>query len=266
MVDGPLFGPRPDPSPQQIVRRAIQDHYTRIAKGEGPAAGDLHLPRREDGTVHRFYAEATLARAPECAVSAFTGCGNPTALAGLQPGERVIDLGCGAGLDCFLAAQAVGEEGEVLGIDVTAAMIDLARSGVEPSGSGSLLFSLRTMEAIPMADESLDVVISNGALNLSLDKDQTLSEANRVLVPGGRVVISTYAVLKTLPEDVRFDQGLWVAGVGGADGRDELLERIAAAGLSRVEIAREGPAARYENEPWAESLVSVTVCAAKPVT
>ena len=120
MLNDPGIWPTHQPSTQQVVRRAIQDHYTRIANGEDHRDGDLRLPQRGGRLVRRLYSADQLARVPDIAVASFTGCGNPVSIAGFGSGARVLDLGSGSGLDCFLAAQEVGPEGEVMGIDVTA--------------------------------------------------------------------------------------------------------------------------------------------------
>lgn len=167
-------------------------------------------------------------------------CGNPTAIAALQPGEIVLDLGSGGGFDCFIAGPRVGRAGRVIGVDMTAEMISKARGNVaayeKQSGLSNVEFRLGEIENLPAADSSVDVVISNCVLNLSPDKPRVWSEITRVLKPGGRVAVSDLALLKPLPESVRADLEALVGCVAGADLVDTIREDIERSGLTKARL------------------------------
>ena len=191
------------------------------------------------------YAESDLAELPEGANLGLS-CGNPTALAALAPGEVVVDLGSGGGFDCFIAGPRVGEEGRVIGVDMTAEMIGKARANVaayrERSGLDNVEFRLGEIEHLPIADASVDVILSNCVINLSPDKPQVWREIARVLAPGGRVAVSDLALLRPLPEAVRESVEALVGCVAGADLVEDVRAAIEDAGL--VDVALE-PQADY---------------------
>lgn len=162
------------------------------------------------------------------------GCGNPVALASLQPGEMVLDIGSGAGLDVFLAARKVGPAGKAIGLDMTEAMIRRASQAAEQAGFSNVEFRLGDAEEMPLPDESVDVIISNCVINLTLDKGQVFQEAYRVLRPGGRLMISDIVTDKPLPESVRSNPDEWSRCVGGAIPEEEYTRLIAEAGFERV--------------------------------
>ena len=164
------------------------------------------------------------------------GCGNPTAIASLQPGETVLDLGSGGGFDCFLAARKVGMAGKVIGVDMTPEMIELARGNAERAGYINVEFRLGEIEALPVADASVDVVISNCVLNLVPDKARAFSEIARVLKPGGRMFVSDKVLERPLPEWMRESAAAYAACIAGALLRPDYLGVIAGAGLSAVEV------------------------------
>ncbi len=167
------------------------------------------------------------------------GCGNPLAYAALRPGETVLDLGSGAGVDCFLAAREVGPSGRVIGVDMTAAMVERARGNAARSGAANVEFRLGEIEHLPLADGSVDVVISNCVVNLSPDKPQVFREAFRALKPGGRMVVSDLVLRRPLAPELQKNIDLYVGCVAGASLRDDYLGFIRGAGFRNVEIMGE---------------------------
>lgn len=167
------------------------------------------------------------------------GCGNPTAMASLRSGEVVLDLGSGAGMDCFLAAEKVGPTGRAIGVDMTPAMIDRARENARREKVPNVEFRLGEIEHLPVADASVDVVISNCVVNLSPDKPQVFREAYRVLKPGGRMVLSDIVLLKELPSAIRDSIEAYVGCVAGASPKADYLAAIRAAGFRDVEVVKE---------------------------
>jgi SAM-dependent methyltransferase len=219
------------------LRRAVRDHYAEIARGErtgcGPSTGGGCCgPSRSEGLG---YAGADLAALPDGADLGL-GCGNPTALASLCPGETVLDLGSGAGIDCFLAAARVGESGRVIGVDMTPDMIDRARANAAKIRARNVEFRLGEIENLPVADASVDVVISNCVVNLSTDKARVWREVYRVLRPGGRVVVSDIVAVGDMPESVRADVERYAGCVSGAAPAAEVRAMLQAAGFTGVRI------------------------------
>nr|MBA3450662.1 methyltransferase domain-containing protein [Chloroflexia bacterium] len=155
------------------------------------------------------YPASRVASLPDPAVESFAGVGNPFSWGDLEPGERVVDLGSGAGFDAFLAAQMVGPDGQVVGIDMTPAMLAKARANAQLLGQTNIEFREGLLEALPVDDNAADVVISNGVINLCPDKAAVLSEAYRVLTPGGRLQIADIVVGKAVPDDAKADIALW---------------------------------------------------------
>ena len=176
---------------------------------------------------------------PAEAVAASLGCGNPTALAAIEPGQTVLDLGSGGGIDVLLSARRVGPNGKVYGLDMTDEMLSLARENQRKAGATNVEFLKGTIEAIPLPDSSVDVVISNCVINLSSDKDATLREAFRVLRPGGRFAVSDVIVRGDVPADIRRSMELWVGCIAGALEERDYAARLRAAGFADVEV-----------EPW----------------
>jgi SAM-dependent methyltransferase len=173
---------------------------------------------------------------PESVTGISLGCGNPTAIAALQPGETVLDLGSGGGIDCFLAARQVGPEGRVIGLDMTTDMIKLARRNAKKIGATNVDFRYGEMEEMPLPDESIDIVISNCVINLSTDKDAVFGEIGRVLRPGGRMSISDIVLNGELPRPIMDSLNAWAGCVSGALQEDDYLAKIQAAGLTEIEI------------------------------
>ena len=204
--------------------------------GGDPISGDL-------------YRADEIAALPQDAVAASLGCGNPTALAGLCEGETVLDLGSGGGIDVLLSARRVGPTGKAYGLDMTDEMLALARANQEKAGVTNVEFLRGEIEAIPLPDHAVDVIISNCVINLSADKDRVLAEAFRVLKPGGRFAVSDVIVRGTLPDALRRNMELWAGCVAGALEESDYKARLARAGFGEidVEITRE-----YDAEDMAD--------------
>ncbi|HEY8347378.1 MAG TPA: arsenite methyltransferase [Symbiobacteriaceae bacterium] len=181
------------------------------------------------------YSEGDLTAAPEGA-NLGLGCGNPQAIADLKPGETVLDLGSGAGFDCFLAAQRVGETGRVIGVDMTPEMVSRARQNAKKGGYTNVEFRLGEIEHLPVADQSVDVIISNCVINLSPDKEQVFREAFRVLRPGGRLAITDMVSAAPLPPEVRSNLALYAGCIAGVATVDELKAMLVRAGFSEIAI------------------------------
>jgi len=164
------------------------------------------------------------------------GCGNPTALASLKKGERVLDLGSGGGLDCFLARKKVGETGYVIGVDMTPEMVRLARKNAQESGVTNVEFRLGEIEHLPVEDSSIDVIISNCVINLSPDKKQVFKEAFRVLKPGGRLSITDVVAIKQIPQNIKQDLGLIAGCIGGAEYIEEIRKMLQDAGFRNIRL------------------------------
>jgi SAM-dependent methyltransferase len=186
-----------------------------------------------------LYSDAETRLLPADAVTASLGCGNPTALATLEPGQTVLDLGSGGGIDVLLSARRVGPTGKVYGLDLTDEMLALARENQRQAGATNVEFLKGAIEAIPLPADSVDVIISNCVINLSSDKDAVLREAFRVLKPGGRLAVSDVVVRGEVLPDIRRSMELWVGCVAGALEETEYAEKLRAAGFENVEV-----------EPW----------------
>ncbi|MCU0243517.1 MAG: arsenite methyltransferase [Acidobacteria bacterium] len=229
------------------IKKHVRDRYAHAATTGssccGPAAspcccGGAPTPEGTEASRLVGYSTEELAAIPADADLGL-GCGNPTALAALAPGETVLDLGSGGGIDCFLAARRVGPAGRVIGVDMTPEMIDRARSNARDTGAANVEFRLGEIENLPVADASVDVVISNCVINLSTDKPRVFREAFRVLKPGGRLMVSDLALTKPLPEAIRTSVEAYVACIAGALVKDEYLGAIRAAGFRDVRVAGE---------------------------
>jgi arsenite methyltransferase len=190
----------------------------------------------EDPITKNLYTLDETAMLPREAVLASLGCGNPTALAELSPGETVLDLGSGGGIDILLSARRVGPTGKAYGLDMTDEMLSLARENQRKAGLENVEFLKGEIEKIPLPDNSVDVIISNCVINLSADKDQVLKEAFRVLKPGGRFAVSDVVVRGEVPPEVRKSIELWIGCVAGALKEEEYRTKLAAAGFESIEI------------------------------
>jgi len=221
------------------IRQVVRERYSERARTSCSCCGSGESTSSRSRTIG--YSDKQLATVPEGA-NLGLGCGNPTALASLKEGETVLDFGAGAGLDCFLAAQAVGPSGKAIGVDMTAEMIDRARENARKHEINNVEFRLGEIEHLPVADGAVDVVISNCVINLSPDKPQVFREAFRALKPGGRLFVSDMVLNKPLPEEVRESIEAYVGCVAGASMRAEYLEAIVAAGFLDVEVLTDSSA------------------------
>jgi len=213
----------------------------------------------------RFYPAQELAALPDSVTGASLGCGNPLAIAELQPGEVVLDLGSGGGIDCFLAARKVGPEGSVIGLDMTPDMIKLARRNAKKIGATNVDFRFGEMEDMPLPDASVDAVISNCVINLSPDKDSVFRETYRVLRPGGRLSVSDIVVDGDLPQAIRNNLDAWAGCVAGALDEADYLARIRAAGFERVEVLSRDYADLEETAEWEDVQVIVAGADGQPL-
>ena len=225
------------------IRANVGERYAEAARrardGRSNAccgAGAALEPCCVDPITSNLYDADQTAQLPELAVKASLGCGNPTALAELKPGETVLDLGSGGGIDVLLSARRVGPTGKAYGLDMTDEMLALAAENQVKSGIENVEFLKGEIEAIPLPDNSVDVVISNCVINLSGDKDRVIKEAFRVLKPGGRLAVSDVVVRGQVPPEVRRSMELWVGCVAGALGDYEYVAKLAKAGFEDISI------------------------------
>lgn len=227
------------------IKQAVRDHYGQRAEQAASCCGP-----GEDYKAALYDAEQ-IAELPETVAS--YGCGNPTAIAGLREGEVVLDLGSGAGLDCFLAAKQVGERGHVIGLDMTDEMLALANANRDRLGLANVEFRKGEMEAMPIDDASVDVIISNCVINLSPDKDAVFRESARVLKSDGRFHVSDIVLARELSEQERDDLSLWAGCASGALLESDYLARLKAAGFAAVRVDSRSPVGK---KPWYSATIS----------
>jgi arsenite methyltransferase len=225
------------------IKTVVQEKYGAAAKratsGQASACCGTSPASTIEGCdpiTSNLYGEGEAGSVPEAALRASLGCGNPTALAKLAPGETVLDLGSGGGIDVLLSARRVGPTGKAYGLDMTDEMLALAEENKRKSGLTNVEFLKGEIENIPLPDNSVDVIVSNCVINLSGDKDRVLREAFRVLKPGGRFAISDVVVRGEVPEQIRKSMELWVGCVAGALSDTEYQLKLAAAGFEAVDI------------------------------
>jgi ubiquinone/menaquinone biosynthesis C-methylase UbiE len=269
-------------------RKIVREGYAKIAKQKSsccaPApscCGGTDI--RQDIGKKIGYTEEDLKAAPEGA-NLGLGCGNPVALASLEEGETVLDLGSGAGFDCFLASSRVGHRGRIIGVDMTPEMVEKARDNARKGNYANVEFRLGEIENLPVGDNSVDAVISNCVINLSPNKKRVFQEAFRALRPGGRLMVSDIVLLKELPEEIRNSVAAYVGCVAGAVTKKEYLEAIQATGFEETKVLSEAtfPTELLANDPTARevaknlklsrekakdlasSVVSIKVSAIKP--
>jgi arsenite methyltransferase len=257
------------------IRDSVRDRYAAAAKaaathqascGCGTASAESTCCGTEvaltDETGNQvfggaLYTEAEVDGAPDTAVQASLGCGVPTAVADLHEGETVLDLGSGAGADVLISARRVGPAGKAIGLDMTDEMLELARANAREAGVANVEFVKGYIEALPLPDESVDVIISNCVINLSADKQRVIGEAARVLRPGGRFAVSDVIADEDMDEETRRDMAAWTGCIAGALTRRQFQETLTAAGLEDVEI--------HETHRVHEHATSAIIRARKPL-
>src|SRR5438094_5094882 len=222
---------------KQIVREKYGEAARRVAAGSASSCcGSSPCGAEADPITKDLYDNSQTSMLPEAAVKASLGCGNPTALAELKPGEVVLDLGAGGGIDVLLSARRVGPAGKAYGLDMTDEMLALARENQQKAGVENVEFLRGEIENIPLPDNSVDVVISNCVINLSADKDRVLGEAFRVLRPGGRLAISDVVTRGPIPDEIREHVLLWVGCVAGALEETEYGTKLREAGFTNISL------------------------------
>ncbi len=249
------------------IRTAVRDNYAVIAEADesGCCSTSSIIPV---SSSLMGYTDEELAAIPEGADLGL-GCGNPGAIASMTSGETVLDLGSGAGFDAFLSARAVGETGHVIGVDMTPAMVSKARANAEKGGYTNVEFRLGEIEHLPVADDSVDVIISNCVINLSPDKAAVFTDSYRALKPGGRLAISDVVATAEIPADVADDLSMYTGCISGASSIQVLREHMEAAGFTDIRIAPKDESKIFM-EQWApgrditDYLVSATIEAVKP--
>ncbi len=243
------------------IKKVVREGYAQIAKQSSSCCAPVNsccgsTDLAQDISKSIGYTKEELKAVPEGA-NLGLGCGNPVALASLGEGETVLDLGSGAGFDCFLAAGKVGENGRVIGVDMTPEMLEKARENARKGNYGNVEFRLGEIENLPAADNSVDVVISNCVINLAPDKRRVFTEAFRVLKPGGRLMISDMVLLKELPGFIKKSIEAYIGCLSGAIMRDEYIGAIKAAGFQGVSIIDETsfPIEGIANDPTAKAII-----------
>jgi len=261
---------------QNSIRQAVRERYAAIA-GRKAAGCGCNTPSTfnngktispEIASRAIGYSKDDIQSAPEGA-NLGVGCGNPRAIAELKSGETVLDLGSGAGFDCFLAAKNVGSSGHVIGVDMTPEMVEKARRHAQTSGISNVEFRLGEIEHLPAADNSIDIIMSNCVINLSPDKSAVFNEAFRVLKPGGRLAVSDIVATKPLPPDIRHNLSLLTGCVGGAECIEDVEQLLWEAGFKDVRIESLAQSREFIKE-WfpgygiEDYIVSASISAIKP--
>lgn len=241
----------------QAVKAAVET--PKKASCCGPAKADAELAWTDPITRDLYSAEQA-SEIPEDALKASFGCGNPTALAELKPGEVVLDLGSGGGIDVLLSARRVGPTGKAYGLDMTPEMLELARRNQERAGVTNAEFLQGTLEAIPLPDASVDVIISNCVINLTADKDRALREAFRVLKPGGRFAVSDMVLRKEVPEALRRSAEMWAGCVAGALLESDYLAKLEAAGFTGIGVEHTRVFGREDAEEMLKAAPAASSC------
>lgn len=258
---------------QDKIRSFVRETYGNVATSAGRCCEPVETPSCCGGSIGSpteklGYSPLEIAAVPDGS-NLGLGCGNPTAIASLKAGETVVDLGSGAGFDCFLAARAVGPTGSVIGVDMTPAMITKSRENAVKGGFNHVQFRLGEIEHLPIADNTVDIIISNCVINLSPDKKSVLKEAFRVLKSAGRLAISDIVATEEMPPEIREDAGLLCGCMSGAAPVEDFRRMLREAGFAEIEIV-ENPASREFIKEWAPNrgveryLVSAIIKAIKP--
>ncbi len=235
---------------EQDIKKAVRENYGKVAKQSGSCCGSSccgqtsgpliaeYASRPEEASKKVGYTEVEMQSVPSGS-NLGLGCGNPTALASIKEGETVLDLGSGAGFDCFLAANKVGPKGKVIGVDMTPEMIEKARDNAAKASYKNVEFRQGEIEKLPVDDGTIDVIISNCVINLVPDKKKAFQEAFRVLRPGGRLMVSDMVLLKELPKAVRESIEAYIGCISGAELKDRYLKAIRSAGFEDVSVVNE---------------------------
>jgi arsenite methyltransferase len=245
---------------QSEIKKVVREGYGKIAKTNSsccaPTSSCCGGSSADDTSRKIGYTDDELSSVPEGA-NLGLGCGNPVALASLKKGETVMDLGSGPGFDCFLASNKVGKSGKVIGIDMTPEMLDRARENARKGNYENVEFRLGEIENLPVADNSVDVIISNCVINLAPDKKRVFEEAYRVLRPGGRIMVSDMVLIKELPDVVKNSIEAYIGCLSGAIKKDEYIAAIKNAGFMDVKIFDEVnfPIELITNDPTASALI-----------
>jgi SAM-dependent methyltransferase len=247
------------------VKKIVREGYAKVAKREKSCCGTQNpcggnTPDMSEEISSRIgYSEEEIGSVPEGANMGL-GCGNPVALASLKKGQTVLDLGSGGGFDCFLAANRVGKEGKVIGVDMTPEMIDKARENARKGKRKNVEFRLGEIENLPVADSTVDVVISNCVINLSPNKKRVFEEAFRVLKPNGRLMVSDIVLLRKLPEIIRKNVQAYIGCISGAEMKEKYLQMIRDAGFHEVKIIEENyfPVENMANDPTAQAIAKTS--------
>lgn len=265
----------------ETVKQTVRQRYGRIAEDDGSCGCAPTCCSPKDATTRDEHDAAAVSQGlgysadetsavPEGS-NLGLGCGNPQAIAALKPGETVLDLGSGAGFDSFLAARAVGPTGRVIGVDMTPEMVSKARKNKANGGYENVEFRIGEIESLPVADASVDVIISNCVINLSPDKPRVFREAFRVLKPGGRIAVSDIVALAPIPEELRKDWELYTGCVAGASLVDDLKAMLKAAGFADIRIVRKGESREiisgwFPGRKAEDYVASASIEAVKPAT
>jgi len=229
---------------EREIRKIVRDGYAKVAKGEGsccgPSSACCSISTAESISADAGYSQEDLRAVPRGA-NLGLGCGNPLAHASLKEGETVLDLGAGAGFDCFLAALRVGKSGKVIGVDMTPEMVEKARENAKNWELANVEFRLGEIEILPVEDSSVDVLISNCVINLSPDKPRVFREAFRVLKPGGRLMVSDIVLTRELPKAIRDSVSAYVGCISGAVSEAEYHRAVWNAGFREIEVLEKRP-------------------------
>jgi arsenite methyltransferase len=248
---------------EKEIKKIVREGYAEIAKKNHCSCAQVSSccggAQAEEISKNIGYSEQEINAVPNGA-NLGLGCGNPTALAALRKGEVVLDLGSGAGFDCFLAAKKVGKTGKVIGVDMTPEMLDKARENAEKGGYTNVEFRLGEIENLPVADNTVDIVISNCVINLSTDKKRVFNEAFRVLKPGGRFMVSDIVLLQELPQFIKNSVPGYVGCISGAILKEKYLDTVKQAGFLDVSVMDETsfPVELILNDSEAQALIKKT--------
>lgn len=227
---------------EEKVKKIVRKRYAKVAKSNGSCCASkvncCSAPTDEQISKLVGYSQEELNAVPEGA-NLGLGCGNPTALASLKEGERVLDLGSGAGFDCFLSSKRVGKSGKVIGVDMTPEMLDKARSNAKKGKYTNVEFRLGEIENLPVANNSVDVIISNCVINLAPNKKRVFEEAFRVLAPKGRLMVSDIVLLKELPKAIQENVDAYAGCISGAELKEKYIELMRKSGFKEVKILQE---------------------------